>query len=60
MELMKGLYSLKLMKGSYTHPFSINERVHLLHSDDVGHEGAKPLGVQEVEFTELALHIIVV
>ena len=43
-----------------THPLRADKRVHFRYSDDVGHECAQPLGVQEVQLTQLALQVIVV
>ena len=32
----------------------------MLESDDLGHESAQPLGVQEIELAEFGLQVIVV
>ena len=42
------------------HPLLVDEGVDLWHGDDLGHQTAEPLWIQEVEPAELALHIIVV
>ena len=37
-----------------------DEGVDFRHGDDVAHESAQPLRLQEVELAELALHVVVV
>ena len=45
---------------SLSHPLFVDEGVDLCHGDDLGHEAAQPLRVQEEEIVELALHVGVV
>ena len=43
-----------------TDPLFVNEGVDLWDGDDLGHETAQPLWFQEIELTQVTLHIRVV
>ena len=43
-----------------THPLFINERVDLCDGDNLSHETAEPLRVQEEQLAQLALHVWIV
>ena len=43
-----------------THPLRADKGVYFWYSNDVGHECAQPLWVQEVQLTQLALQVIIV
>ena len=47
-------------KSCTTHPLFINERVDLCDGDNLSHETAEPLRVQEEQLAQLALHVWIV